>query len=190
MRVVPDITVIRSLACLVLLLISADVAHTQTGPRDEYEVKAVYLYHFSRYVQWPQGEDSKTFTIGVLGENPFGDYLIPLIGKKVDTKTVSVLSFSSIEEYRPCQILFVAGKEVASKSLLAQMMQQIAGDPVLVVAEVPGAAEMGAALNFVFNGSTVRFEINRESARAAHLKINAKLLRLASRVVSKRLGNK
>src|SRR5947209_85795 len=45
----------------------------------EYALKAVYLYNFGRYVEWPKNAvpgAGNTFIIGVLGPNPFGRTLL------------------------------------------------------------------------------------------------------------------
>ena len=48
---------------------AADVHH------NEYTLKAVYLYSFGRYIEWPKNafdSASAPFVIGILGEDSFG----------------------------------------------------------------------------------------------------------------------
>ena len=45
---------------------------------NEYKIKAVFLYNFAKFVEWPPNvfPDANTpFVIGVLGQDPFGSYL-------------------------------------------------------------------------------------------------------------------
>jgi hypothetical protein len=35
----------------------------------EYEVKAVFLYHFTRYMQWPEEKKPDVFSVVVFGES-------------------------------------------------------------------------------------------------------------------------
>ena len=45
------------------------------GQPSEYTVKAVFLYSFGRFVEWPEGAMGKAsdpLVIGIAGENPFG----------------------------------------------------------------------------------------------------------------------
>src|SRR5450432_1916809 len=72
---------LRLLLCLSAIFSSccgSSNAQEAIDPRKEYNVKAVSLYAFGRYVTWPetafQTADSP-FVIGVLGDNPFGDAL-------------------------------------------------------------------------------------------------------------------
>ena len=53
---------------------------------------------------------------------------------------------------------------------------------MLVVGDSPGLAEKGAIINFVIEDNKVRFEVNPQAARQAHLQISSKLLRLAKLV--------
>ena len=161
-----------------------NVAHAQNDKYDEYAVKAVYLYNFSRYVEWPSAQSSETFVIGIVGNNPFGSYLTALKEKKVRDKMVAVRHFTTVDDYVPCHVLFVADKDAAAIKLLATALDRTKGRPVLVVAEADGAADRGAAINFIIVDSKVRFEINRDAATSARLTISAKLLRLATRASS------
>ena len=78
--------------------------------RHAYNVKAAFLYSFGRYVDWPESSFDQTggnFTIGVVGQNPFAGALERIASTKtVHGRTITVQYFDTIEDYRPCQILF------------------------------------------------------------------------------------
>ncbi len=45
---------------------------------NEFEIKAVFIYNFTQFIQWPEESfdpSQEGFVIGVLGENVFGKYL-------------------------------------------------------------------------------------------------------------------
>src|SRR5580692_3792840 len=50
----------------------------QTSISKEYQIKAVFLFNFAQFVQWPEtnfsGADAP-FCIGVLGDDPFDAFL-------------------------------------------------------------------------------------------------------------------
>ena len=52
----------------------------------EYEIKAVYLYNFVLFVEWPEDENRKELTIGILGKDKFGDSFNSVSGKKIKNK--------------------------------------------------------------------------------------------------------
>ncbi|MDZ7616271.1 MAG: YfiR family protein [Patescibacteria group bacterium] len=148
---------------------------------DEYTVKAVFLYSFGRYTEWPATAFSaagEPFVIGVLGEDPFAGALDEIALKKtLQQRPMQVRRFSTLQEFRPpCHILFVSRS--VSVEDRAAVVEMLAGRPVLVIGESPGFAGQGATANFVYAGNRIRFEINMENARRARLRMDAKLLSL------------
>ncbi len=146
----------------------------------EYAIKAAYLFNFGRYVQWPQeavyGRDAP-LVIGVLGKNPFGGLLDQISQKKLEGRPIAVLRLSSMAEYKPCHILFVAASATAEDKSKALKLAQYA--PILLVGEEAGFAEQGGTINFVVEENKVRFQINPDAAKRSQLKISSKLLGLA-----------
>ena len=61
---------------------------------------------------------------------------------------------------------------------------QPAGRPLLVVSDVPEGLPEGSALNFITMGRRVRFEAAPQVAERAGLKLSARLLAVAERVVT------
>ena len=152
---------------------------------NEYTMKAVFLYSFGRYVQWPEkafANASDPFVIGILGEDPFGGALDEIAAKKtIQARQIVVLRFASLEDYRqPSHILFVSRSLTNDQQ--AALLARNAGQPVFVVGETPGYAERGANANFFIDGDRVRFELNVDIARQAQLRMDAKLLSLGKPV--------
>src|SRR5665213_3758863 len=69
---------------------------------DEYQVEAVFLLHFTQFVEWPPRvfPDTNTpFVIGVLGQDPFGSALEDAVrGESVNGHPLLVLSLIHISE--------------------------------------------------------------------------------------------
>lgn len=151
--------------------------------QEEYQFKAVYLYNFCRYVEWPKNiiaGDDKVFILGVLGPDPFGDHLKAVAAQMVDDRKIIVKHFASVKDYQPCHLLFVADKE-----LLAPAVVRLKGAPVLLVGDSPGLAQKGAMINLYLDAaSKVRFEINNQAAKKVGLKISGRLLQLGTLVKS------
>ena len=85
--------------------------------------------------------------------------------------------FPTLEELRPCQILFISASE---RGRLKEIVETIAGDHVLTVGEMDGFAQRWGIVNFQVTGNKVRFEINRARAQRAGLRISSRLLRVAT----------
>src|SRR5262245_42419008 len=63
---------------LIWLLVGTSRLSADAAPSREYQVKAVFLFNFLQFAEWPPSAfaDGKTpIQIGILGENPFGTAL-------------------------------------------------------------------------------------------------------------------
>jgi hypothetical protein len=156
--------------------------------RKEYNVKAVTLYAFGRYVTWPASTFQKPdspFVIGVLGDNPFGDALEQIAAKKtIAGRPIVIRPISTPNDSLQCHILFVTA--AVSPEIEAKIFKQVAGKPVLLVGESKGFADRGGIVNFYESGTTVRFELNPDKANEAQLSFDAKLLSLGTKVPSRK----
>jgi hypothetical protein len=151
----------------------------------EYDVKAAYLFKFTKFVEWPAtafaGPDAP-FVIGIVGRDPFSGGLERLINGTTtgDHKIeVSHLNVNEPAELRGCQMIFVSASE---HRRLANILSALQGRPVLVVGESEGFASAGGMIGFALRESRVGIEINSAAAHQARLKISSQLLNLAKLV--------
>ncbi|MEO8053738.1 MAG: YfiR family protein [Acidobacteriota bacterium] len=146
----------------------------------EWEVKAAFLFNFTRFVEWPEDPaipPDAPFVVGILGPDPFGRVLdATFAGRTVGTHPVVVRRLERPEQASKVQILFLAGP-LDRDSL--QGLRATYGKPVLTVGDANGAAPRFLILAFRIQDSRVRFEVNLGPARAAGLKISSQLLKLA-----------
>jgi len=149
----------------------------------EYAVKAAFIRQFFKYVDWPEGTfqgPTDPIVVGVLGENPFGNALEQMTsGGGADARAYTVKYYRTLEAWEPCHVLFICASEAEG---IDKILDRTRNLPVLVVGDSPGLAEKGAIINFVIEDNKVRFEVNPQAARQAHLQISSKLLRLAKLV--------
>ena len=167
---------------LVLGLLAAAPGHAQTSPLSEYQLKAAFLYNFAKFIEWPLdafAEDKSPFIIGILGDDPFGSHLETTVaGKKINTHPITIQSFREVTDATNCHILFISTSE---KKRFPEIMEKLRGTTVLTVGETERFIETGGMVNFVQEGTKLRFQINDDAAKIAKLKISSKLLGLAVR---------
>ena len=152
------------------------------GLAAEYEVKAAFLFNFTKFVEWPPAafaDERSPLKICVLGENPFGKTLHALIGDEVGGRRLSLTHLENLNNLETCHVLFVSRSE---RERLGQIVTAVRNAPVLTVGDTPGFIDQGGMINFVLEGSKVRFDINQEAAERAGLKISSRLLALAKHV--------
>jgi hypothetical protein len=166
---------------LLLAFIWSSVA-ARSQEASEYQVEAAFLYHFAKFVVWPAEafpQENSPITIGILGEDPFGDALETTVRNKLIDKhpfRIVHLDMKSLPEASHCQILFICPSE---KRRLSEILGALKNTSVLTVSKLDRFIEGGGMINFFIEDKKVRLEINDEPARRAGLKISAKLLNLS-----------
>ena len=177
----------RHCRVLVWLGLLALGGHTAFGAdhaiSKEYQLKAAFLYNFSRFVQWPPerfSDEKSPIVIAVLGNNPFGDELENAVrGRLVNNRPIVVKIIDSPDQAGAAQMLFVDAKE---ERRLGDSLALLHRAGVLTVGETRQFEAMGGIITFTLAEDKVRFEINQFAGEQAGLKINAQLLKLATPV--------
>jgi hypothetical protein len=168
------------LVASIMLFSVGPEASAQTAISREYEIKAVFLFNFAQFVDWPAEASAGPQTpliIGVLGEDPFDGYLDDTVrGEKLNNRPFVVQRYRRVEDIDGCQVLFIGR---TNPNQLGHIMAALKGRSILTVGDTEGFAEDGGIIRFVTENNRIRFRINVDAAQAAHLIISSKLLRLA-----------
>jgi hypothetical protein len=156
---------------------------------EEYMMKAAFLEHFTRFIDWPQysnmGDPSKPFIIGIMGKNRLSQTCENFYSNnKIKSKSVEIRHVTTLSEIIRCHLLFIVE---LPESELEQLLAQIRNLPILTVSDSKGFCEQGVMINFYLENYMVRFEINQTAALASGLSISYHLLRLA-RIVGPKTG--
>jgi len=166
-------------------------AGAQSAPLTEYQIKAGFLFNFTKFVEWPADafpDSSVPIVLGVVGNNQVTNLVTETAaGKTVNGRAVIVKQFKEDQDLRGCQILFVSSSE---EKHIAQILEKIKGSSVLTVGEANGFAQAGGVINFLVEGNKVRLELNLEAAARARLKISAKVIAVARLVKGESAGGR
>jgi hypothetical protein len=146
----------------------------------EYQVKAAFLFNFAQFVEWPAQafpEAKAPLVIGVLGEDPFGDYLDELVrGENVNNRPLVVRRYSRVEDVGTCHVLFISQSETRNSR---KIFTDLNGRNVLTVGDIENFVASGGMIGFASDKGRIRLRINVEAAEASGLRISSKLLRAA-----------
>lgn len=163
------------------LLLASDAS----AALSEHRLKAVFLFNFSRFVEWPPtafAAPDAPFVMCVFGRDPFGSDLDDIArGETVNGRQLLVRRVQTVAAAAECQILFIPQSEQAS---LDEILVGLSHSNTLTVSDLDGAARSGAMIRLVTHQDKIRLRINVESARAAGLTISSKLLRAAEIVAT------
>ncbi|AYB29081.1 YfiR family protein [Chryseolinea soli] len=155
-------------------------APSQGETSKEYQVKAVFLYNFTQFIEWPPDafdQPDAPLVIGILGPDPFGKYLDETVqGEKVNGHPLVVQRFHTLADVAHCQILFISTDE---KNQWKQIFEYAKARHVLTVGDVTNFSKQGGMIRFFPEENKIRIRINLTSVKNADLKVSSKLLRLA-----------
>jgi len=143
------------------------------------QLKAVFIYQFTKYVKWPADASQGPFVVGVLGETPVEPVLRAVAAKRtVDGRKLVVKRFNGTDFNGGAHILFV-GKGGWSGKDFPKLLDKLRGKPCLTVGDTPGLAVRGAHINFVLRKTRMKFELNLQTLGKTPLKVSSQLKKLA-----------
>ena len=141
----------------------------------EVNLKAVFIYNFTKYVDW-EADTAKNFVIGVLGRSAITDALMDIAATNtVNGKKILVRAFTELEYINQCNILFIPENTPYS----IESIVNHTGKGVLTIGDHKDFAVHGTALNFVLKNDKLRFEANLKAISQSGLKVSSQLLKLA-----------
>ncbi len=169
------------LAVMALVLGRTACASEDNEPYSEASVKAVYLYRFPGYVEWPEKVRSlPRFTIAVLSNDGVADALARLLpSHPIGNRPAELRIAHSARDLLDAQVAYIGSDYQGD---LQQLIAKLAGKPVLVVTDQEAALGFGSMVNFLVIDRRVRFEVAPFAAARSGLKIGSQLLAVAVRV--------
>jgi hypothetical protein len=154
--------------------------YAQSSGTSEYEVKAGFLYNFAKFIEWPSsafGDANVPIRLCIFGRDPFGDAIDEVVrGKSVNGREFAIRRMSKLEDLRGCHLVFISTSEARH---LSEVLEGLKGTASLTVGDGEGFAERGGAIEFFVEGNKVRFSVNVDAIKRAHLEVSSKLLALA-----------
>jgi hypothetical protein len=164
---------------LMLFCLGLNVARGQTVSH-EYPLKAVFLFYFAQFTDWPTNAFDKPdspLVIGVLGDDPFGAVLDDAVrDETINGRKFIVERYRRVEDINTCHILFISQSETKR---LDKIVENLKGKSILTVSEIDGSAYRGVCMRFITENNKIHLEINTDALQAAKLTMSSKLLRVA-----------
>ena len=171
--------------CLLACVLAAWslTAFAQAARPLDYQVKAQYLPNLGRYVEWTtraKPGPEEPFEICILGQDPFGSALeAALQGENINGAPLAAKRLTRVQDATTCRVLYISNSE---QGKLDSIMGTLGTSSVLTVSDIPDFVRRGGMIQFVLEGSYVRFEVNLSAAERAGLKLSSQLLKLARAV--------
>ncbi len=141
------------------------------------EKKALFIYNFSKYIEWPNINNLKEFKIGVMGDDY--NYIFNGLEKIATEKNVNDIPLKIIRvnydtKLNELQVLYFDDPE---KYPIKDIYKKVKKEPVLLVSEhYPYGQSM---INFIMINDKIEFELNEEKCNAVGLKVNIAIKTIA-----------
>jgi hypothetical protein len=168
-------------------LFCTQTASAQTSEQSNYlerQVKAAYLYKFASYVEWPEGVfagSDSPLIIGVIGADAVADELDRIVaGHTANGRPITTRKLKHGDPLSGLHILFIGRIE---KGHVVETLAEAKNQPLLTVTESEEAHALGSMINFVVSNDRLRFQVALTPVNISHLKISARMLTAAYKVV-------
>lgn len=146
------------------------------GYSQNEKFKALFMYNFTKYIEWPSSQRSGDFIIGVLGSSILSDELKTIAGKqKVGSQNIVVKVFNTVENIENCHIIYIPPSK---SSQLSSVLSKISGKNTLVITDKDGLANQGAGINYVLDGDKLKYEVSKNNIEKKGLIVSSSLLAL------------
>lgn len=141
------------------------------------KMQSVFIYNFTKLVNWPAAYQTGSFVIGVLGSSPIVAELENMATtKKAGNQTIVIEKYASVDAIKKCHILVIPETQ---SSKIGAALGKTSGNNTLIVTDTEGGTKKGASINFVVVDSKQKFELSETNANNKGLKVGAELIKLA-----------
>ena len=142
--------------------------------------KALFMYNFTKYIEWPQSKQSGDFVIGVIGSPAIVGELNAIAQRKtVGSQAIKIKEISSSDEMAKMHIVYVAEGKSDDAAAIAG---KIKGKGVVLITDKPGFAQSTSGINYIKKDGKQSFEVNQKHLTDEGVKVSAQLMALGVEV--------
>ena len=162
------------LFCLMVLFIVVSAHSFAESESNEYNIKAMFVLNFMKYVEWPPESISDKFKIGVVGESNIYQSLQSLVANRKESSKIQIYK-ANTDSNEAYQILIITRSE---NDKIERMSKKYLGKGVLIISE-DCKNNNYSSINLVNINNKIRFEINISQSKLGGIKISSKLSDMA-----------
>lgn len=165
---------LKRIVCAFLLMLCAK-ANAQVYNET---VKSLFVFSFTKYIDWPYIKTGGSFTIGVAGSKNIYTLLSRSApGKKVQDLAVNIIHVSTAQEAAECQLVFIGHDEEQKIRDFADALKE---KPVLIVTEDQPSDVKDIGINIFEQDKKIKFKLFEDVIKKSGLKISSDLINLQS----------
>ncbi|WP_083631322.1 YfiR family protein [Labilibacter marinus] len=155
---------------LVLLLFTLSV------PGQQSMFKALFMFNFAKYIEWPTSSNQTEFVIGIYGNDDITPELKKLAAaRKINSKSIVVVNVKNPSEAANANIFYIPSSKSGDIEKVTSFFK---GKSTLIVTDKNGLCSKGASINYVTQDGKMKFEISKTNITKHNLKVDSKLISL------------
>jgi len=162
------------------LFATASAAAPTPTFNEEYQLKAVFLFNFLQFVDWPANsfaDAHSPFYVCVLGDDPFGPALDEVMaGERLDGRPITIERHEDVTDTAHCHLVFIAQDSAAR---LKRSLAALQDKSILTVSDTENFANEGGVIELEVQNNRIKLLVNLQAANEAQLRVSSKLLRKA-----------
>lgn len=160
-----------------VLLLSSLILSTAA---QEDRFKALFMYNFTRNIDWPPEMHQGDYIIGVLGSKSFESTMSKMLSqKKVGAQSIRIKTCNSPSDISDCHIVFLSNEKCEQVDEVLQQMQE---KNILLISNTDGMISKGVGINFQMKEGKLIFEINKSNIEKYGLKVSSSLMSLGKEI--------
>lgn len=165
----------KTVIIIALMLVGVRFGFSQVSSISQ--AQTMFIYNFSRMIQWPAGSTAGEFVIGVVGDNEIYNSLVAFVAnKKVGSQPITVKRFDDPQSVSRCHILFVGDSKI---SKINEIVGKLQGSNSLIITERKGMINSGSAIDLFMDQDKLKFVMNSENAEKYNLTVSKSLVDMA-----------
>jgi hypothetical protein len=172
----------RLLLCAALVF---GVRAEAQAPMGESQVKAMFVYNFLKFVEWPVDASvgpQDPFVVLIIGGGATADATERFLeSKTIGERALVVRRTQSDPSFTGVRAAFVVERDGKK---LHRILDAATAAGVLTIGEDDGFATLGGVIGLLVENRKVRFDVDTSAAQSAGLRVSSKLLALTRNVRS------
>lgn len=138
--------------------------------------KALFIFNFTKYVEWSGDYKTGDFVIAVYGSSDvFSSLQIIGQSKTVGNQPIRVIKVNSPSEASKCNVFYVTPSKSDQVDAVADKFKNTS---TLIVTDAPSPFPKDACINLVLVNGKQKFEISKGNLQKQNLKVSSSLLSL------------
>ncbi len=149
-----------------------------------HDVKAAFIYNFTKFVTWPSSafaNDSEPLRICIIDDGTVSNALLSIA--KIDSKErkIEVTKYRDISDVGKCHLIFI--EHSTDISLTKKILKATQNKQILTIGDSESFIELGGTIKLFRSYNNLNFEINAATATQSGLVISSKVLSLSKKEV-------